>query len=352
MSPRREAQQNPVAYNLVPFNFVDLEEKATTYLAQVRETATQVVADARNEVERVRQTAAAEWEKSVAEIEQTRAQAKEEAETIRKQLEELRQRLHTEEENFQTRKDQLENEAIKLKAQLKQNEDVARKNGYDEGKKVGYDEGHSKGYTDGEMKAMIDYAEKVQREAEIQLGAQLETLLPALKTMIDRLDMAKQSFLQQWERSAVKVAEAMAARAINRQLPEMIDVPLRLLREALELGTGSTSVRIRLNNDDYEALQPQIDLVIQEMTRSVPTEIVCDISVLPGGCILETPQGTIDNRIATRLARIEEELCLVEEGSFFEKTEPPEGFGEFFASPPDNPGLAKKIESYPDAFRQ
>ena len=313
MPPSRAAQQKPIAYSLVPFNFVDLEEKATNYLTHVNAQATQVVVEAKEEVERIQQAAATEWEKSAAEIEQTRSQAKEEAETIRKQLDELRQRLQEEEENFKTRKEQLESEAIKLKAQLKQNEDAARKNGYDEGKQVGYDEGHSKGYADGEMKAMIDYDEKVQSQAEIQLGAKLETLLPALKTMIDRLDMAKQSFLQQWEQSAVKVAVAIAARAIDRQLPEMVDVPIRLLQELLELGTGSTSIRIRLNKEDYEALQPQMDLLIQEMTRSVPTEIVGDATVSPGGCVLETPQGTIDNRIETRLARIEEELCLVEE---------------------------------------
>ena len=319
MSSSRTTSQNLITYNLVPFNFVDLEEKATTYLAQVKAHAMQVVADARKEVERVRKTAAAEWEKSVAEIERTRSQARGEAETIRRQLDELRQRLQTEEEHFKARKEQLEHEAVALKAQLKENEETARKDGYDEGKLLGYEEGHSKGYADGEMKAMIDYAEKVQREAEIQLGAKLETLLPALKTMIDRIDMAKQSFLQQWERSAIKVAEAIAARAIDRQLPEMVDVPLRLLREALELGTGSTSVRIRLNQEDYETLRPQIDLLIQEMTRSVPTEIVCDVSVSPGGCILETPQGTIDNRIETRLARIEEELCLGEEPCLVEE---------------------------------
>ena len=315
MPSSRTAQQNPIAYNLVPFNFVDLEEKATKYIAQVKAEAAQIVTDARSDVERIRHTAAAELKKSAAALEQSRSNARNETETIRKQLDELRQRLQTEEENFKTRKEQLESEAIKLKAQLKQNEDVARKNGYDEGKKVGYDEGHSKGYADGEMKAMIDYTEKVQREAEIQLGTKLETLLPALTTMIDRLEMAKQSFLQQWERSAVRVAEAIAAKAIDRQLPEMVDVPLRLLREALELGTGSTSVRIRLNKEDYEALKPQIDILIQEMTRSVPAEIVGDVSVSPGGCVLETPQGTIDNQIESRLARIEEELCLVDEES-------------------------------------
>ena len=313
MPSHRAAPQNPLAYKLVPFNFVDLEDKATKYIAQIKEKAARVIAEAQNEVERVRQIAADEWKKSAAEIEQTRSRAREEAEGIRKQLDELRQRLQTEEENFKSRKEQLESEAIKLKAQLKQDEATARKTGYDEGKQVGYDEGHSKGYADGEMKAMIDYAEKVQLEAEIQLGMKLETLLPALKMVMDRLDAAKQSFVLQWEQSAVQLAEAIAVKAIHCQLPEMVDVPIRLLREALELGTGSTSLRIRLNKEDYNALKPQIDMLIQEMTRSIQTEIVGDALVSPGGCILETPQGTIDNQIESRLARIKEELCLVEE---------------------------------------
>jgi len=311
MPPQQAAPKNPVTYHLVPFNFVDLEDKAAKYIAQINEGAARVIADAKSEVERIRQAAAAEWKKSVAEVEQIRSNAREEAESIRKQLDELRQRLQAEEENFKTRKAELESEAIKLKAQLKQNEDTARKTGYDEGKQVGYDEGHSKGYADGEMKAMIDYAEKVQREAEIQLATRLETLLPALQTVIDQLDTAKQAFLQHWEQNAVKVVQAIAEKVIDRQLPELADVPMRLLREALELGTGSTSVRIRLNKADYEALKPQLDLLIQEMTRSVQTEVVPDVSVSPGGCILETPQGTIDNRIESRLARIERELCLV-----------------------------------------
>jgi flagellar assembly protein FliH len=315
MPPQRAAQQNPVTYSLAPFNFVDLEDKATKYIAQVNEEAARIVSEARGEIERIRQIVTNERERSSKEIEQNRAQTREEAEALRKQLDELRQRLQAEEDNFNNRKEQLESEAIKLKAQLKQSEDTARKTGYDEGKKVGYDDGHTKGYADGEMKAMIDYAEKVQREADIQLGAKLETLLPALTMMIDQLDMVKKTFLQQWEQSALKIADAIATKAISRQLPNMVDVPLRLLREALELGTGSTSIRIRLNKDDYKALKPQIDLLIQEMTRSVKTEIVGDSSVSPGGCILETPQGTIDNRIEARLERIEEELYLVEENT-------------------------------------
>ena len=302
----------PPVYSLAPFNFVDLEDKAEQYIAQVKAEAAKVIAQAKNEVQTLQKNAAVELKKSADELEQSRTQARNETETIRKQLDELQNRLKSEEENFKTRKEQLESEAVKLKEQLKQDEETAKKTGYEEGQKAGFDEGHTKGYADGEMKAMIDYAEKVQREADIQLGAKLETLLPALTAMIEQFDVAKQSFLQHWEQSAVKIAGAIAAKAIDRQLPEMLDVPVKLLRESLELGTGSASLRIRLNADDYETLRPRIDLLVQEMARSVKTEIVGDASISPGGCILETAQGIIDNQIETRLARIEEELCLSE----------------------------------------
>jgi flagellar biosynthesis/type III secretory pathway protein FliH len=90
----------------------------------------------------------------------------------------------------------------------------------------------------------------------------------------------------------------------------MIDVPLKLLREVLELGAGSATVRVRLNSGDYDTLQPQIDILVREMTKSVQTEIVPDVKISPGGCILETSLGVVDNQIEARLERIEQELCL------------------------------------------
>jgi flagellar assembly protein FliH len=301
----------PITYRPVPFNFVDLEEKASDFLARVKAEAVQVAAEARNEVARIRELARVEREKTLAELEQARLNANLETETIRNQLSELHKHLQTEEELFKKRKEQLESETIKLKAQLKQDEDTARKNGYDAGYQTGYSEGNTKGYADGELQATIDYAEKIRREAEIQLGTQLETLVPALKTMIEQFETAKQSFLQLWEQCVIKVATSIAEQAISRSLPEMIDVPLTLLREVLELGTGSAVVRIRLNTNDYNTLQPQIDVLVREMTKSVQTEIIPDPKISPGGCILETALGTVDNQIETRLERIEQELCLI-----------------------------------------
>ncbi|MDR0522343.1 MAG: hypothetical protein LBH00_10900 [Planctomycetaceae bacterium] len=302
------SSSQPVTYRAVPFNFVDLEAKATAYLAQVKEEALRLAAAAQAEVLKIRQETAAEKEKNQAELEAAKNQARIETETIRKQLDELHGKLKLEEENFQKRKEQLEKDTAALKIKQQQESEESREKGFEEGKKAGYDEGHSKGYADGEMKAQIDYAEKVHHEAEIQLGAKLETLLPALSGMIDQLETAKRSFLQYWEEHVIRIAAAIAEKAVNRQLPEMIDVPIKLLRETLELGTGSTSLRIRLNSGDYETLKPQIDILVREMTRSVPVEMIADPSVAAGGCVAETSKGSIDNQIFSRIERIEQEL--------------------------------------------
>ncbi|GHT12910.1 flagellar assembly protein FliH [Planctomycetales bacterium] len=297
-------------YRPAPFNFVDLEAKASAYLAQVQEQSLQLAEAARNEIAKIHEDSKMEREQVRLEVEQARKNARQEAETLRTQLDTLREKLQTEETNFSKRKEQLEAEAVKLKLQIKQSEDTARKDGFEEGKKLGYDEGHSKGYADGELQAQVDYADRLQREAELQIATKLETLFPAVSSVVEQLAAAKEAFFQRWENSAVQVAVSIAAKAVKQQLPLMPEVPLNLLREALELGTGSVSLRIRLNRDDYEAMQGQAEVLVKEIMRAVPAEIIADDSVSPGGCILETGYGIIDNRPETRIGRIQEELMI------------------------------------------
>ncbi|MDR1480475.1 MAG: hypothetical protein LBJ00_16200 [Planctomycetaceae bacterium] len=292
-----------IKYRPVPFNFVDLEEKATEFIAKVKSEALQVASQARGEVIRLREAA-------FSEIEHTRETARIEAETIRQQLDELNRQLHEEEANFQKRKTELEQEAKVLREQLRVDEETAKKTGYEEGYNLGYNEGNAKGYADGELQATVDYAERVRNEASVQLGNQLETLLPAVKKMVERLDTARQSFLQLWEQSAIRFSVLIAERTIARELPNMVDVPLYLIRESLELGTGSTSMKVRLNPDDYDSLKPQIDLLVDELSVAARTQVVADEKITRGGCVLETALGIIDNQIGSRLKRIEQELCL------------------------------------------
>lgn len=154
--------------------------------------------------------------------------------------------------------------------------------------------------------------EDARRAAVAELGVELErqlgTLLPALRQAVERIEQSRQEFLSQWERATVRLATAIAARVIRRELIRQPDIPLALIREALELAAGSTSVRLCLNPADHAALAHQAQRLISEMSQMGGAEIVADPSITAGGCRVETRHGAIDQQIESQLARIEEEL--------------------------------------------
>jgi flagellar assembly protein FliH len=149
----------------------------------------------------------------------------------------------------------------------------------------------------------------VERTVAEQLGRQLATLRPALEQVVQEIRHAKQAWLRQWEKGAVHLAAAMAARVVRRELSRTPEVPVALVREALELAAGNAELKIRLNPADHASLASQIQLVVRELAPLANTELVADPQISGGGCRVDTRFGVIDQQFESQLARIEEELC-------------------------------------------
>ena len=162
------------------------------------------------------------------------------------------------------------------------------------------EESRKRGYADGQK--------EIQRIVEVQLAEQLATLMPALAAVIDEIQQAKQAWLAHWERSAVRLAIAIAERIVRKQIEQHPEIPLEVVRETLRLVAGSSAVRVRLSPQDYDALQPQAEALVREMAGLGTCELAADPAITPGGCRVETAFGEIDQRIETQIRRIEEEL--------------------------------------------
>ena len=147
-----------------------------------------------------------------------------------------------------------------------------------------------------------------QKKMQEEIDQRLATLLPALQNVIGEIRDTKQSWLSQWENSAVHVAAAIARRIVRRELSQDPEISLAIIRETLELAAGSSQLRIHLNSDDHQALGPRIEALVGELAELATTEILHDPDVAPGGCKVETSVGTIDSQLDAQLARIEEEL--------------------------------------------
>ncbi len=163
-----------------------------------------------------------------------------------------------------------------------------------------------------ELRAKEQGRQTAIREAEqsvqSRIGESLKTALPALNEVVESLRQSEQAWLKHWERETVRLACAIAARVIRRELRHSPEIPLALVREALELAMGSASIRLHLNPQDREALDDQISGILGRLRQLGPTEVVSDPEITPGGCRVVTEYGQVDQRIETQLARIEQEL--------------------------------------------
>ncbi len=145
-------------------------------------------------------------------------------------------------------------------------------------------------------------------EAERRLTEQLAPARAALENASAELRDARQAWLAHWESSAVHLAAAMAARVIRGELSRRPQIPLTLIREALELAAGSPGIRLHLNPRDRQSLGDEIHALVASMSAIGGAQIVEDDAVQPGGCRVETRFGSIDQQFDAQLKRIEEEL--------------------------------------------
>ena len=169
-----------------------------------------------------------------------------------------------------------------------------------------------------------DEAEKIRRRAEeegrgvaIQAAVktlrgevqqQLQTLLPALRKVVEEIHQARSAWVRHWNKQVVHLATAIAQRIVRRELARSPDITLDLVTEALQLAAGSGKIKLHLNPRDHAALGEHIESLVAEIEQLAPADVIADPKITPGGCRVVTSFGVIDQQLEAQLARIEEEL--------------------------------------------
>lgn len=157
---------------------------------------------------------------------------------------------------------------------------------------------------DGRQAAVITAEAMLQTK----LDEQLKKLLPALDSAAAQIVQAKVQWQQHWEKNLVSLASAIAAKVIRAELVKQPEIPLALVREALELAAGSQAVTVQLNPIDHQSLGARVEQIASRVSKLGSVVFQSDDTVTRGGCRVKTEFGMIDQQIESQLARIADEL--------------------------------------------
>jgi flagellar biosynthesis/type III secretory pathway protein FliH len=148
----------------------------------------------------------------------------------------------------------------------------------------------------------------VEASLRTRLDQQLKNVLTALQQATTTIDQSRNAWQQHWERHAVELAAAIAARLCRRELSKQPEITLAWVRESLELAAGNAQITLRLNPDDHATLADRIAAITKQVVSLGTVQVVADATIAPGGCRVDTEFGLLDQQIEAQLARITEEL--------------------------------------------
>lgn len=165
----------------------------------------------------------------------------------------------------------------------------------EEARAKGYDEGVEHGRQEGEAQIRREMADFVK-----QTNAQAE------KTLRDAKD-ATRDYVQQAEADIVGIAMSVVEKVLPQHFIDVPQVVLPLVREAILKVCEQKEIIVHVPPDNYDFV-----LMARDELRSVLTagdavlEIHSDEALKPGDCLVETPNGSVDARLAVQLQLLEQ----------------------------------------------
>ena len=105
----------------------------------------------------------------------------------------------------------------------------------------------------------------------------------------------------------VKIVMAVVEKILPQHFIDAPQVVLPLVREAILKVKDQKELKIHVSPQDYDLV-----LLARNEFRGILTygdatiEIDSDVSMQPGDCLIETPNGTVDARLATQIELVKQ----------------------------------------------
>jgi flagellar assembly protein FliH len=159
-------------------------------------------------------------------------------------------------------------------------EEAAKLRGYNEGYEAGIAAGHA--------------------AAEEQMAE----LLGRLTQLVGNVHESHAGFFRAAERQVVDLALQIAQKVVEKEVENMPDLAVGVIRSALEEMDARTAVRVRVSPDDEELLRRRWTQAVPSGISPDKIEIQADDRVKSGGAVIETTQGQVDAQLDTKLAQL------------------------------------------------
>ncbi len=151
-----------------------------------------------------------------------------------------------------------------------------------------------------------DQADTLARE---MCAAQSQSLLSGCESQVRQLQNDTFEWLAEWRNQTVSLAVAIAEKVIKQSIDDDRQAIVEAwLEDALRSIVEARTVRIKLNPRDLSIAEQTLHRIANTVPCAASAQLVASDAIEPGGGIVESEQGEIDNQISTQLQRLAAQL--------------------------------------------
>lgn len=158
-------------------------------------------------------------------------------------------------------------------------------------KEAAHEEAKYIGYEDGVAQAQAEYEALLHQAQQIKEQAGVE-----YKQILDSI-----------ESDAINTILDIAKKVISKELQCKENV-LLLVREAFDKCAKDHKAVLKLSEEDYDYVNENKQQLMAMLGRSEEVELKKDLSLDVGGCVIDTPFGSIDASADTKFEKIEDDF--------------------------------------------
>lgn len=152
------------------------------------------------------------------------------------------------------------------------------------------------GYREGKAKGERELAELLKNETE------------KARIVFSELEKYKQGLYSELQDIVLQLSFDIAEKIVNRSLQKDDKTYIGIVKKAILELKGSDKFVMRVGKEEYERFFKNGSHWLQEETGCAPFDIVCDMQLGEGGCILESNDAVINASTKMQLGRIKHQL--------------------------------------------
>lgn len=146
------------------------------------------------------------------------------------------------------------------------------------------------------------------RQSEQKYHDQFNKSFNILKKIADRFHKELATIYEEEEHEMLSLILGIARKITDLEIEMNPEIILTVLKKGLDQISDNRSIKIHVNRKDWETVKANMEAIRINVDLPEDVEIVPSPRVDPGGCVIETENGSVDACIDTQFQEIRRKL--------------------------------------------